>query len=187
MTSLGTVRPQRGSRGSTFQRWARVPVPRLARALPDAFLARPASAPRTPRLLAPSATELSPGRGSAASGACSSPPTRPLPPPSRPLALPGALTRPAAQVLPNFFGLPSAAVAVSGQLAALLDSAVSAPGQVLVEHLVPSGRWRSLSAPHLSSPRSPRAGRRCSGSWPFLLPGAPRAAEPSLRPSSVSS
>lgn len=57
---------------------------------PDAFLARPASAPRTPRLPAPSAAEPSPGRGSAASGACSSPPTRPLPPPSRPLALPGA-------------------------------------------------------------------------------------------------
>lgn len=94
-----------------------------------AFLARPVSTRRrSPRLQAPRAAEPSPGRGSAASGACSSPPTRPLPPPSRPLALPGTRALPAAQVLHNFSRLPSSAAAGPGHLSALCGSAIPRAG-----------------------------------------------------------
>ncbi|CAO2638835.1 hypothetical protein LEMLEM_LOCUS24625 [Lemmus lemmus] len=151
-----------------------------------AFLARPVSARRSPRLQAPRATEPSPGRGSAASGACSSPPTRPLPPPSRPLALPGTRALPAAQVLHNFSRRSRGRGSGPARCALRLS------------HLVPragprgaSGATWPLAVPFCTppfwSPRPPRAGRRCSGSWPFLLPGAPGAAEPSPCPSSSSS
>lgn len=136
-----------------------------------AFLARPESTRRSPRLQAPRAAEPSPGRGSAASGACSSPPTRPLPPPSRPLALPGTRALPAAQVLHNFSRLPSVAAAGPGQLAALCGSAISSSGQVLVEHLAPLGRWRTLSAPHLSDRPGPLAR---DGGAQVLGPFSPR-------------
>lgn len=155
MTSLGTVRPQRGSPGSSFQRWARVPE---AGARPPRTHSWPAQqAPRAlPASRPPALRSRAPGGGARPAA-----PARPLPPGpflrppgrSRFLALRLSRGSSSAQLLPAAQRLGRG----PGQLAALLRSADSSIGQVLVEHLVPSGRWRSLSAPHLSDRPGPLA------------------------------